>query len=105
MGGPHGIRGLGEFIRQRRIDLGMTQDDLASAIDAPRGYISQIETGNKRWPAKYIPAIASVLNCSTSELREAAFASPESDAAGLSDDDISRIADAVIAKLSEGQAA
>ena len=101
MGGPHGIRGLGEFIRNRRLELEMTQDELAEAIDAPRGYVSQIETGSKRWPAKYVPMLASVLDCSIAELREAAFLTVDAPVSTITDADIDRIANAVVARLTE----
>jgi transcriptional regulator with XRE-family HTH domain len=63
---------LGEFVRVRREDLKMTQDDLSELIGAPRGYVSQIETGTKKWPRSYIGRLAKALRVTEEVLKVAA---------------------------------
>ncbi len=63
---------LGRFIKSRREELGMNQEQLAELIGADRAYLSQIETGRKGWPRKYIPALAGALNVSEAVLRNCA---------------------------------
>lgn len=53
--------GLGAMIREARLRRGMTQDELAERIGAVGSYVSQIETGARKWPQELIPAIADAL--------------------------------------------
>ena len=63
---------VGELVLERREALGLSQQELADRVGASRSYISQIEGGNRKWPAKYVPALARALDLSEDELREAA---------------------------------
>ncbi len=53
---------LGAFIKQRRAELGLSQRELAKRIGISSGYMSQIESGVRKWPQKYITAIAKELD-------------------------------------------
>jgi transcriptional regulator with XRE-family HTH domain len=53
---------LGQFIKQRRTELGISQRKLAKQVGIPAAYLSQIEKGTRTWPQKYIGAIASELH-------------------------------------------
>jgi transcriptional regulator with XRE-family HTH domain len=50
----------------------MTQDELSELIEAPRGYVSQIETGTKKWPRSYIGKLAKALDVTEEVLKVAA---------------------------------
>lgn len=63
---------LGNLIRARREELGLTQDDLAARIGTSGAYLSQIETGIKRWPRKYVPALARELGIAEYVMAKAA---------------------------------
>lgn len=53
--------GLGPFIKRRRAELNMTQQQLANKIGVSQGYLSQIENGSRKWPQKYIHGISRAL--------------------------------------------
>ncbi len=53
--------GLGPFIKRRRAELNMTQQQLATKIGMSQGYLSQIENGSRKWPQKYIHGISRAL--------------------------------------------
>lgn len=53
--------GLGPFIKRRRAELNMTQQQLALKIGVSQGYLSQIENGSRKWPQKYIHGISRAL--------------------------------------------
>lgn len=42
--------GLGEFVRKRRIELGLTQERVAAAAGVGRAHLSQIESGKIELP-------------------------------------------------------
>jgi transcriptional regulator with XRE-family HTH domain len=68
------MQGLGRFIQNRRTDMGMRSETLASLIDRSQSWVSRLETGT----AKTLPepndltAIASALGVSVFDLLEAA---------------------------------
>ncbi|RTH04553.1 hypothetical protein CSW50_02435 [Thermus scotoductus] len=39
---------VGKAIRQRRLELGMTQQELASRVGISRQYLTEIETGRRK---------------------------------------------------------
>lgn len=41
-------RDFGKYIRERRIQLGLTQDTVAAQVSISRGYLSQIEAGQRQ---------------------------------------------------------
>lgn len=60
--------GLGRYIKERREELGLTQDELATRIGTSRAYMSQIESGRAKWPQSLIPGLARALNVTQVEL-------------------------------------
>ena len=64
--------GLGELIREARLRKGWTQEELASRLGVKDSYISQWETGGRKWPRDHVRAIARVLGLSQVELAVAA---------------------------------
>lgn len=65
-------QGLGVFVRQRRGELGLTQNELGAKTGLTQAYISQIERGVRRWPQPYVRAIADVLGVSEIQLAQEA---------------------------------
>lgn len=63
---------LGELIRRQRMRFGWTQAELAERLQVDRAYISQIETGARKWPRELIPGLAHVLQLSQVEMAVAA---------------------------------
>lgn len=94
------IKGIGSFVRTRRFELGMSQRELAEKAGMHPAYLSQIEHGLRRWPAKYAEALAIALDCSIEELSAIALSQIGTAGTRISDADIDRIADAVVARLS-----
>lgn len=63
---------LGELVKERRKRLGWTQADLADRIGASPAYISQIETGARKWPRELIPDLSDALGLSQVDMAVAA---------------------------------
>lgn len=59
---------FGEYLRQYRIDNGLTQADLAGKLSVSQNAISQYEAGKRHPPISRIAHIAKVLGCSVSDL-------------------------------------
>lgn len=72
----------GEFIRQARINLGMTQAELASAVHIGTSMMSMIESGKTGFSVDTSDALAVVLDIDPNELRRIAGL-PEIDQATL----------------------
>jgi transcriptional regulator with XRE-family HTH domain len=64
MGNMETRDGLGEMIRTARLRRGWTQRELAARLDVDKSYISQWETGARKWPQEHIKAIARELGLS-----------------------------------------
>ena len=64
--------GLGQLVRERREEMGLSQQELAERIGASRPYLSQIESGTKKWPRKYVPALSVELGLPRAVLERAA---------------------------------
>ena len=52
---------VGELVKKRRSELGLTQAKLAEMINADPYYISKIETGSRKPGNKYLKALANAL--------------------------------------------
>lgn len=63
---------LGEMIRQARLRKGWTQEELARRVGVKTSYVSQWETGARKWPQEYVRSIASLLGLSQLEMAVAA---------------------------------
>lgn len=59
---------FGDAIRQKREDLGMTQEDLAEAAKLHRTYVSDVERGARNVSLIAIEQLASGLNTRLGEL-------------------------------------
>lgn len=59
---------LGIRIKQKRIELNLTQEKLAELAKISTPYMGQIERGEKRLSLENFVNIANALNCSTDEL-------------------------------------
>jgi len=59
---------LGKVIRNKRKELGYSQEDFASVCDVHRTYIGSIERGERNISFKNILGIASALKIKSSEL-------------------------------------
>lgn len=74
MTGRHrsGSAGLGEMVRTRRMQLGMTQHELALQIQSSDAYVSMIELGKKQWPRRFVPELSRILGVSQVDMAIAA---------------------------------
>jgi transcriptional regulator with XRE-family HTH domain len=60
---------MGEIIRRKRKELGMTQDQLANSANVSQSYIADLENGNVKNPTvNTIAKIAAVLNLNNEQL-------------------------------------
>ncbi|MBU1723039.1 MAG: helix-turn-helix domain-containing protein [Gammaproteobacteria bacterium] len=59
---------LGSEIRQRRLDLGLSQEELAALCDLHRTYIGSVERGERNISLQNIISIAHALKCKPSQL-------------------------------------
>ena len=59
---------LGQVIRDKRNDMGFSQEEFADICDVHRTYIGSIERGERNVSLKNILIIANALNLSSSEL-------------------------------------
>jgi transcriptional regulator with XRE-family HTH domain len=59
---------LGKFIREKRIELNFTQQDLATALDYSPQFIANWERGASSPPAHAIHKIVKILNISEEEI-------------------------------------
>ena len=62
------LRRLGENVRARRRERGLTQGDLAELLDISVAYVSLIERGGRNPPVTTVCAIARALDVSPREL-------------------------------------
>lgn len=65
---------LGDVIRQRRIEVGLTQEQLADKADLHRNYVSGVERGSYNIGVSNLVAIAVALQTAASALLEQAEA-------------------------------
>lgn len=64
--------GLGSLIREARLRRGWTQVQLGEAVEVAPSYISQIETGARKWPQELIAPLATALGLSQVDMAVAA---------------------------------
>jgi transcriptional regulator with XRE-family HTH domain len=64
------LKYVGEFVRSKREELGMSQRELGKCFDPPvtTQFISNIERGVTPLPPIHVPVLARVLKVSESEL-------------------------------------
>jgi len=62
------LRRLGERVRVRRRERGLTQESLAEALDISVAYVSLIERGDRNPPFTTVVAIARALGIPAREL-------------------------------------
>lgn len=79
-------RSFGQFIRQRREELGKTVRGFAAEIDITPAYLSDIEKGNRYAPKNYLEKLKEVLKIS--EVDEQEFEDLASVSRGSSFEDI-----------------
>lgn len=96
-------RTIGQLIRDRRLELGLTQKDIEAATGIEQSYLSHIETGRVKRPGReLLDALAIPLRVPVEALLLAAdYAVSQSAEQGirLSDDDVERVATAVASKI------
>lgn len=61
---------LGENTRRRRLELGMSQEDLAAVAELDRTYVSGIERGIRNPSLEVLARLAGALNISIGELTD-----------------------------------
>lgn len=59
---------VGEIVKNRRKELGLTQAQLAEMINSDPYYISRIESGGRKPGRKYLKKLANALNLSCDSL-------------------------------------
>ncbi len=59
---------LGEAVRNRRVDLGLTQEDFGATVELHRTYVTDIEGGLRNLSFLTLLKLAKGLNCALSEL-------------------------------------
>ena len=57
-------RSFGEFMRQRRLELGYSAEKVAKLLQVSSGYVRDIEKGNRHAPTAFLNEIISILNIS-----------------------------------------
>lgn len=59
---------IGNFIKIKRVELGFTQQELATKLSVDRQYISKVEGGKINVSLDYLDRILIELNCTIDEL-------------------------------------
>lgn len=59
---------LSDFLRKYRLENGLTQAELAGKLSISQNAISQYEAGKRIPTVKRLTGIASLLNCSVSDI-------------------------------------
>lgn len=72
---------MGERIKKRRLELGLTQERLADEAQISKGFLSDVETGTRKPSAEYLLLIANVLKVSLDYLMKGEDSSPAAPAA------------------------
>lgn len=74
---------VSKTIRQRRLNIGLSQEELGLRSDLHRTYISDIEAGRRNLSLRSLLRLASGLELSASDLLQMAEANIEVDGAAL----------------------
>ncbi len=61
-------RKVGQNIQRRRVQLGLTQEELAQKLDISTKHMSAIERGQKKLKLELFVTIANALNCDANTL-------------------------------------
>lgn len=69
---------FGDTIRQRRIDLGFSQEQLAEGVGCHRNYMGRIERGEQNITLDMMVRVAKALQCSISDLAAEVMPTPTS---------------------------
>ena len=56
------------FLREWRKHRHLTQDQLASRLETSKSWISELETGKRRWNQDVLELLADALNCEPADL-------------------------------------
>lgn len=59
---------IGEVVRKRREEMGLSQEKIADALSLPRPAVSQIESGRRKVSAKELLNLSRILNLSMEQL-------------------------------------
>lgn len=62
------LRALGEAIRNRRVDLKLTQEEIGQAADLHRTYITDVENGLRNLSLLTLVRLAKALQCPPSQI-------------------------------------
>ncbi|MBU0676856.1 MAG: helix-turn-helix domain-containing protein [Verrucomicrobia bacterium] len=63
---------LGDAMRARRRELGLSQEALAEVVDCHRNFVGRIERGEQNPTVDMLVKFASALKCSVTDLMKAA---------------------------------
>lgn len=93
---------LGDRIRLRRLELGMTQVEVSAVTGIEQGYLSRIERGGIGRPNRdLLVTLADALRLPADDLLVAADYTVETAVIRLTDDDVERVAVAVARRIAE----
>jgi transcriptional regulator with XRE-family HTH domain len=73
---------LGDQIRQRRTELGLTQEELAKRTGITKGFVSDVETGKRNISAQTLLDLARVLGASLDALMKGETIQPSTGETG-----------------------
>ncbi len=59
---------MGDAVRRRRADLGLSQEQLAELVDCHRNYVGKVERGEQNLTIDMLARFAKGLKCTTAEL-------------------------------------
>lgn len=62
------LRVIGENIRQRRRELGLTQEQLAEKSELDQRFVSAVENGRRNLTVLKLQQLAQALNCAAGDL-------------------------------------
>lgn len=65
---PAHLRLLGDKVRKRRIEIGMSQEQFSTKAGLHRTYVSQLEQGVRNPTYTTLEKVAKALDCSVGEL-------------------------------------
>jgi transcriptional regulator with XRE-family HTH domain len=68
MGRQAWLRALGDNVRARRLEKGLSQEELADLSGSHRNYIGGVERGERNPTATKLVGIATALNCPIASL-------------------------------------
>lgn len=65
-----GVKNVREWLKDIRLEMNLTQEEVAKESNISREYYSRIESGTRNIPVKTAKAIANVLNFSWTDFYE-----------------------------------